>query len=137
MARELSRVQKAGADALEALRCAFEWTGDRFEFGATHAQAGAADWLMLRDDYAATAEERLVPLVEVVGHLAWDSLREPPYPFAEGMLPYDAGALVAAIEAEDEAGAVRLLRGALSARSEEHTSELQSLMRISYAVFCL
>src|SRR3546814_5351178 len=31
------------------------------------------------------------------------------------------------------------LRGALGdgARSEEHTSELQSLMRISYAVFCL
>src|SRR3546814_8615035 len=25
----------------------------------------------------------------------------------------------------------------ISARSEEHTSELQSLMRISYAVFCL
>ena len=24
-----------------------------------------------------------------------------------------------------------------AARSEEHTSELQSLMRISYAVFCL
>src|SRR3546814_7972962 len=28
-------------------------------------------------------------------------------------------------------------RAALRARSEEHTSELQSLMRISYAVFCL
>src|SRR3546814_7837257 len=27
--------------------------------------------------------------------------------------------------------------GALAERSEEHTSELQSLMRISYAVFCL
>src|SRR3546814_2084735 len=27
--------------------------------------------------------------------------------------------------------------GALCGRSEEHTSELQSLMRISYAVFCL
>src|SRR3546814_6121766 len=27
--------------------------------------------------------------------------------------------------------------GAKAARSEEHTSELQSLMRISYAVFCL
>src|SRR3546814_1016057 len=26
---------------------------------------------------------------------------------------------------------------AIEARSEEHTSELQSLMRISYAVFCL
>src|SRR3546814_8986365 len=41
---------------------------------------------------------------------------------------------------------VRLLRRSVSAarlwftearRSEEHTSELQSLMRISYAVFCL
>src|SRR3546814_2869591 len=27
--------------------------------------------------------------------------------------------------------------GLLAGRSEEHTSELQSLMRISYAVFCL
>src|SRR3546814_7268721 len=29
------------------------------------------------------------------------------------------------------------LSGRFHARSEEHTSELQSLMRISYAVFCL
>src|SRR3546814_6854534 len=29
------------------------------------------------------------------------------------------------------------LHGAICCRSEEHTSELQSLMRISYAVFCL
>src|SRR3546814_8647549 len=29
------------------------------------------------------------------------------------------------------------LRRDLEGRSEEHTSELQSLMRISYAVFCL
>src|SRR3546814_6558791 len=28
-------------------------------------------------------------------------------------------------------------RATISCRSEEHTSELQSLMRISYAVFCL
>src|SRR3546814_4688620 len=28
-------------------------------------------------------------------------------------------------------------RHKMTARSEEHTSELQSLMRISYAVFCL
>src|SRR3546814_10093610 len=30
-----------------------------------------------------------------------------------------------------------LRRAARQGRSEEHTSELQSLMRISYAVFCL
>src|SRR3546814_4963319 len=40
-------------------------------------------------------------------------------------------------------GRIQLVSGALLAlgiavsRSEEHTSELQSLMRISYAVFCL
>src|SRR3546814_2059697 len=34
-------------------------------------------------------------------------------------------------------GWLRTLPGMLAERSEEHTSELQSLMRISYAVFCL
>src|SRR3546814_8993690 len=33
--------------------------------------------------------------------------------------------------------ATTLGTGAVNIRSEEHTSELQSLMRISYAVFCL
>src|SRR3546814_1702262 len=39
----------------------------------------------------------------------------------------------------DRAGrlAVPLAMKAQAVRSEEHTSELQSLMRISYAVFCL
>src|SRR3546814_1257740 len=35
------------------------------------------------------------------------------------------------------ASKARLPRSASPHRSEEHTSELQSLMRISYAVFCL
>src|SRR3546814_8237758 len=43
-------------------------------------------------------------------------------------------------EAAIVAAALRDLRGEFAGRrkrSEEHTSELQSLMRISYAVFCL
>src|SRR3546814_3398778 len=32
---------------------------------------------------------------------------------------------------------IRTMAGCRPRRSEEHTSELQSLMRISYAVFCL
>src|SRR3546814_6138930 len=36
-----------------------------------------------------------------------------------------------------QAGGAARRRPAGAARSEEHTSELQSLMRISYAVFCL
>src|SRR3546814_10609718 len=55
-------------------------------------------------------------------------------------------ALRIALVADDRADLVATLRwgfewdvaaAALIARSEEHTSELQSLMRISYAVFCL
>src|SRR3546814_7116396 len=38
-------------------------------------------------------------------------------------------------ESDDLSGYQLVTEGAL--RSEEHTSELQSLMRISYAVFCL
>src|SRR3546814_2915005 len=34
-------------------------------------------------------------------------------------------------------GRIAAIPGDLADRSEEHTSELQSLMRISYAVFCL
>src|SRR3546814_2036159 len=36
-----------------------------------------------------------------------------------------------------DADEIGVAEGAVSRRSEEHTSELQSLMRISYAVFCL
>src|SRR3546814_1268173 len=39
--------------------------------------------------------------------------------------------------ARDLPPADRAVRAAARSRSEEHTSELQSLMRISYAVFCL
>src|SRR3546814_6552286 len=49
--------------------------------------------------------------------------------FGVHFLDFPAGASRAEIDAE--------LAKANSGRSEEHTSELQSLMRISYAVFCL
>src|SRR3546814_1135270 len=44
----------------------------------------------------------------------------------------EASDLVERMPSEDDRRSVRL-----RLRSEEHTSELQSLMRISYAVFCL
>src|SRR3546814_7601431 len=45
--------------------------------------------------------------------------------------------LVAGLPAAGRADTDRGARRRPAARSEEHTSELQSLMRISYAVFCL
>src|SRR3546814_8556080 len=43
---------------------------------------------------------------------------------------------VGAVAGDDDFAIIALL-ARLGRRSEEHTSELQSLMRISYAVFCL
>src|SRR3546814_9473438 len=44
---------------------------------------------------------------------------------------------VSTVDSGNLTGHLLTLRQGLLARSEEHTSELQSLMRISYAVFCL
>src|SRR3546814_4941490 len=41
------------------------------------------------------------------------------------------------IGVDSRCGIGRIRRAVVRRRSEEHTSELQSLMRISYAVFCL
>src|SRR3546814_6476725 len=50
-------------------------------------------------------------------------------------LPASSAQALASRLASDHASQARQI--APSGRSEEHTSELQSLMRISYAVFCL
>src|SRR3546814_5619129 len=41
------------------------------------------------------------------------------------------------VDIEPRCDAVAHIFGAVGDRTEEHTSELQSLMRISYAVYCL
>src|SRR3546814_7812069 len=55
-------------------------------------------------------------------------------PRAGGAQPYDRG-FNAMTGSQAEVGGSGAQR--IGARSEEHTSELQSLMRTSYAVFCL
>jgi nitrite reductase/ring-hydroxylating ferredoxin subunit len=116
MTRELARFMKADGDPLEAVRQAVHWAHDRLEFGTSHAVATAADWLDLRDWKAAgDPVANLAILTEVIGHFAWDCLREPRYPYPEGRAPYEPAALVAAIEAEDEAAALAQVRGALAA----------------------
>src|SRR3546814_3447817 len=56
--------------------------------------------------------------------------------FSSGGEPYATETYT--VEATDWYRAQRdAIEMSVSSRSEEHTSELQSLMRISYAVFCL
>src|SRR3546814_1899344 len=48
-----------------------------------------------------------------------------------------AGGVARAVVQRGDAALTREQAQVAAVRSEEHTSELQSLMRISYAVFCL
>ncbi len=114
MARELARLQLAGADPLDGLARAMEWSHDRFEFGMSHAQAAAADWLTLRESRGRGRTKQLIPLVEAVAHFSYDTLREPPYPYPKKTARrFDGDELVQAIEAEDEAAAVAQVRAAV------------------------
>src|SRR3546814_3939552 len=74
-----------------------------------------------------------------VGHLHIDP-RQARIAEDDAEIDHQPGAIVA-VEIEvhaDFAGAAERNEEKIPlARSEEHTSELQSLMRISYAVFCL
>src|SRR3546814_7163717 len=65
-----------------------------------------------------------------------DSTRSPPMP-KQGDLLSDTAANKPIAANEDNSGSKPGEDDVSGQRSEEHTSELQSLMRISYAVFCL
>ena len=114
LARELARLRLLGADPLDAVRAAIEWSYQRLEFGWTHAYAGAADWLSLYDEHAADPATQLVCLQEILGHIADDVLRESDYPYSEQVQAFEEDAFVAAIDAKNETAAIAMLRGALA-----------------------
>lgn len=114
IARELARLATVG-DPLDGLRRTLQRRSAHLEYGTTHAIAAAADWLSLRQNYEAAPPASLAALCEAVAHLAWDSLRHPAYDFPAAGHPWSAEAFLAALEAEDEARALGVLRGALAA----------------------
>jgi nitrite reductase/ring-hydroxylating ferredoxin subunit len=115
MARELARLRLVGGELTAALAEAICWAHDRLEFGWTHAYAGAADWLALHDMPGRDDETRLVCVLETVAHIARDVLREGVYPYPLGERAWDEDGFVGALDAEDEATAAAMIRGALAA----------------------
>ncbi|MBV9572289.1 MAG: Rieske 2Fe-2S domain-containing protein [Alphaproteobacteria bacterium] len=113
MARELARLERAGFDAGVGLSHAIAVRNARLEEGMTHAHAAAADWLALAER-ASSPELRLTALLEPVAHLADDTRGANLFPYTDGTAEWNAPAFVAAVEAEDEARAIALVRGALA-----------------------
>src|SRR3546814_7668789 len=78
----------------------------------------------------------IAPLFVAIGSLGFSS----PNAVATAMAPFPARAGIAAALIGTVQFTLAAISGSIAGhlqRSEEHTSELQSLMRISYAVFCL
>src|SRR3546814_2685344 len=115
--------------------------------------------LMIRRPPRSTRTDTLFPYTTLVRSLApWpcggarlasdddDICDQKPGPVArlqarrQGQLPLRAGGQERTHQ-RDQTGKramiARIIEGSIANRSEEHTSELQSLMRNSYAVFCL
>lgn len=114
IARELARLEKAGGDPRHALIAAIEWSHDRLPFGTTHAYAGAEAWLRLRERFNGDAQSALVCALEAIGHIAWDCRGEEHNPFGDDRTAFDDAGFHAAIEAQDEAKAGAMVRGALA-----------------------
>src|SRR3546814_1561450 len=90
---------------------------------------------MIRRPPRSTRTDTLFPYTTLFrstgrGSLGWASLR-PLHPVDSRCPPLSPAFLGVRVPADGMA------RALATSRSEEHTSELQSLMRISYAVFCL
>src|SRR3546814_18274954 len=92
-------------------------------------------FLMIRRPPRSTRTDTLFPYTTLfrsrpTGELRRDLARaEPREEEAREVLPHHVGRMVDEVFGGDRLPVVL--------RSEEHTSEFQSLMRISYAVFCL
>src|SRR3546814_5959027 len=89
-------------------------------------------FLMIRRPPRSTRTDTLFPYTTLFRSLRRHARRACPDP---GSCPDRAAGLLLNLSLAYGGACSR--RAALMPRSEEHTSELQSLMRISYAVFCL
>src|SRR3546814_3797631 len=105
---------------------------------------------LMRGAAAAEIDGTLAAYVEAAFHHMWEEPKKMDDPAvmlaALKQSGLDADGIAARIQdtevkqrliANTEASVARGCFGSPSFRSEEHTSELQSLMRTSYAVFCL
>jgi nitrite reductase/ring-hydroxylating ferredoxin subunit len=113
IAREIARLTSRGADPLDALRLAIQWSWQRLEFGWTHAYAGMADWLVLYAEHEQSEELKLVCLVESVAHVAYDVLRERDYVFSKEISSFDGVSFIDHVETENENAALAAIRGGI------------------------
>jgi hypothetical protein len=112
IARELARLEQAGATPETALLQSLQRSHTRLRYGMTHAYAAADAWLRLRDMQAEPGR-RLACATEALAYIGFDTLREADCPYTAARRPWSGADFLAAVEAQDEAAAVACLNDAL------------------------
>src|SRR3546814_9921490 len=121
-----------GVEPLDEFEAAGHGTGDRF----VEARRISVDQRRMTGEPGLEFGDHLgerAPGVVLKMPLRRDDVRHEPFELVP--IVDQLGEQMAQIPVEQDAAYIE--DHALANRSEEHTSELQSLMRISYAVFCL
>ncbi|MFD2265597.1 Rieske (2Fe-2S) protein [Lacibacterium aquatile] len=113
LAREIARLGTLPGDAGAAIGRGIRWGAEFLEDGMGHAFGGACDWLDVADK-ADDPAERLAALAEALGHIADESRSGRRFPYAQGCRTWDEDAFLLAMEKQDEATVLALLRGALA-----------------------
>lgn len=113
--REVARLEVSGLGATEALKTILNDAVDKLEYGISHAWPATTDWLRIYDDAGEDVEQRVIAMAEAIDHIADDTLREDTYAYPNQAIPFDGNAFVAAVEAQDEAQAIGMVRGGLAA----------------------
>jgi hypothetical protein len=126
MVRELVRMHFNKSDPLKGIRSAFFWSYSHFEFGMTHAYGALADWLTLYQENTGNLENQLICLVEGLDHLAFDTLRQPEFPYTEGVQEFSEEAFIQKVEEEKEKDALEILYGAFA--QGQHFQDLEKLL---------
>jgi len=91
-----------------------KWSIPHFERGFTHGLACISEWLAFAEQFDAPIK-RLSCYLEASDFLAEETFGEPKFPYPEGKQPFRPREFVAALENEDEATAITMMRGALEA----------------------
>lgn len=113
ISRELARLQALGVSDIPIAQWCIEWSWAHFEYGLTHAYAGLWDWINMSKQRS-DIESKLICITEALAHVAEDVLYRPTYPFDTTALVFDENRFLEAIEQEDEAKAIALIRGAVA-----------------------
>ncbi|MCB1051819.1 MAG: Rieske (2Fe-2S) protein [Acidobacteria bacterium] len=115
LARILVKWQEAKLDSREPLRWAIISRQDRFEYGMTHAYAAAEAWWSFSEEPDLAPADRITAQCEALDIIAFDTLRQPRFPFKSEPAPYDLDSLKLALANEHEANALGQIDAALQA----------------------